>query len=325
MDLENRREEYQLKFPEFFIEMDDNYQFSLNNRVLYLLSKNDTMNFQKYLCWIVGLLINIIVVYYYELDSNSEADKRRLRMKEMESVLQLVSFIFAGYSGLNFLIWLFFRGPKKNKVQRIRFIKHFPHSDPNKLRNKIYISVYLTFLSDEAAQNLLYHTIFAIMGVFVNPVFHSLHLLLIVNISNTAKYVVKASTAHLDQLLVTLVMALFLIYSFAILNSDFFSGSFDEGAVNSIDVCKNLKSCLMYTLNMGLRNGGGIADSALLYPPENSKVYFKTVFDLMFFFFINVISLNIIFGIIIDTFSEIREKNEERSKLNILIFRGRSE
>lgn len=326
VNLEKRREDFQLMFPEFFIEMDDNYKFSLTNQILYFLSKIDTLNFQKYFCYVIGLLINLLVIYYSELNTNEKPDDRRLKMREMNSVLQIASFVFAGYSGFNFLIWLFFRGPKKYKVQKIRFIKHFPHSDIKRFRNKIYISIYQTFLSDEAAQNLFSHAVFAIMGVFVNPFFHSLHLMLLVNISATAKYVIKASTAHFDQLFVTLVLAVFSIYSFSLLHSDFFSGSFDEGAVNNIDVCKNLRDCFLYILNMGLRNGGGIADSALLYPPENSKVYYKTVFDLMFFFVINVISLNIIFGIIIDTFSEIREKNEERSKnfICLIFFRGGS-
>lgn len=317
VNLDKRREDFQLMFPEYFIEMEENYKFSLNNRMLYLLSKNDTLNFQKYLCYIIGLCINILCILYLELDTKDNLDDRRLKMVKMESTLNLLSFVFAGYSGLNFLIWLFFRGPKQQRVQRIRFIKKHPHSDPTKLRNRIYISVYLTFFSDESAQNLLAHTIFALLGVFFNPVFHTFHPLLLINISSTAKYVVKATTAHLDQMLVTLVLAIFLIYSFSVLNSDYFSASFDEGAVGEIDVCKSLSRCVLYVLNMGLRNGGGIGDSASLYPPDNSKVYFKTVFDLFFFFLINVISLNIIFGIIIDTFSEIRGNNEERSKFVI--------
>jgi hypothetical protein len=150
-----------------------------------------------------------------------------------------------------------------------------------------------------------------VLGVFVSPFFHTLHLLLLINISETARYVVNASTAHFNQLMVTLLLAIFLIYSFSVINADYYSGTFDSSAVGSLDVCKTLRSCTLYVVNMGLRNGGGIGDSMELYPYSN-KAMAKTVLDLLFFFLINVVSLNIVFGIIIDTFSELRGNAEER-------------
>ena len=36
--------------------------------------------------------------------------------------------------------------------------------------------------------------------------------------------------------------------------------------------------------------------------------YMRLMFDLFFFMLVNIISLNIIFGIIIDTFAELRSK-----------------
>jgi hypothetical protein len=48
---------------------------------------------------------------------------------------------------------------------------------------------------------------------------------------------------------------------------------------------------------------------------SESKYISKFFYDLIFFMLINVISLNIIFGIIIDTFAAMREANDQRSKL----------
>jgi hypothetical protein len=48
---------------------------------------------------------------------------------------------------------------------------------------------------------------------------------------------------------------------------------------------------------------------------SESKYISKFFYDLIFFMLINVISLNIIFGIIIDTFAAMREANDERGKL----------
>ena len=46
------------------------------------------------------------------------------------------------------------------------------------------------------------------------------------------------------------------------------------------------------------------------FNPNNRKFYYaRLVFEITFFLIINVVLLNIIFGIIIDTFAELREKN----------------
>ena len=49
------------------------------------------------------------------------------------------------------------------------------------------------------------------------------------------------------------------------------------------------------------------------YETENqSKWWIKWAIEITFFMLINVISLNIIFGIIIDTFAELRDAQKER-------------
>ena len=101
-----------------------------------------------------------------------------------------------------------------------------------------------------------------------------------------------------------------MIYSFATLNANFYSNAFGT----SNDYCKTLLSCSVYMVNLGLRSGGGIADNHELYDYENDKFASKTAFDLAFFIFINIIALNIVFGIIIDTFGEMRGAIAERGK-----------
>lgn len=68
----------------------------------------------------------------------------------------------------------------------------------------------------------------------------------------------------------------------------------------------------MYSLNLGLRNGGGIGDSMDLLELEDPKFGYKLVFDISYFMLINIVSLNIIFGIIIDTFAELRDAQNTR-------------
>jgi hypothetical protein len=72
-------------------------------------------------------------------------------------------------------------------------------------------------------------------------------------------------------------------------------------------------------VSSGLRSGGGIGDimKVLDYnSPEQSKNdwFAKWTIEISFFLFINIISLNIVFGIIIDTFAELRDDETLRDK-----------
>ena len=79
--------------------------------------------------------------------------------------------------------------------------------------------------------------------------------------------------------------------------------------------------CYATFLHSGLLNGGGIADHIkgdLGHEPiysDNSEFTARIVYDVAFFVFISVLLLNIIFGIIIDTFGNLREIQAEDLRL----------
>jgi len=58
----------------------------------------------------------------------------------------------------------------------------------------------------------------------------------------------------------------------------------------------------------GLRAGGGLGEVLLPDTFIWSQVALKVIFDLAFFIIVTVIGLNVIFGIIVDTFSELRDE-----------------
>ena len=76
--------------------------------------------------------------------------------------------------------------------------------------------------------------------------------------------------------------------------------------------CDTLWMCIITTLNQGLRNGGGIGD-VLRAPSSNEPFYtLRLIYDMLFFFVVIIIVLNLIFGVIIDTFADLRtEKNNK--------------
>ncbi|XP_014243514.1 inositol 1,4,5-trisphosphate receptor [Cimex lectularius] len=76
--------------------------------------------------------------------------------------------------------------------------------------------------------------------------------------------------------------------------------------------CDSLIMCIVTTLNQGLRNGGGIGD--ILRAPSSSEPLFvaRVAYDLLFFFIVIIIVLNLIFGVIIDTFADLRSEKQQK-------------
>ncbi|XP_066561476.1 inositol 1,4,5-trisphosphate receptor type 2 isoform X1 [Amia ocellicauda] len=80
-------------------------------------------------------------------------------------------------------------------------------------------------------------------------------------------------------------------------------------------VCDTLLLCIVTVLNQGLRNGGGVGD--VLRKPSKDEPLFaaRVVYDLLFFFIVIIIVLNLIFGVIIDTFADLRSEKQGKEEI----------
>ena len=61
-----------------------------------------------------------------------------------------------------------------------------------------------------------------------------------------------------------------------------------------------------------MRNGGGLGDYLHDVPKTDPSYAARTIFDIIFFLLINITLLNIIFGIILDTFADLRSQTEAK-------------
>jgi len=78
-------------------------------------------------------------------------------------------------------------------------------------------------------------------------------------------------------------------------------------------ICSSAIECFLNFLDLGLRSGGGIGDVAprISYKFDNKIRYFQKLFlDVIFSILVNLILGNIFFGVIVDTFNEMRGQND---------------
>uniref|UniRef100_T1PIU0 RyR and IP3R-like associated n=1 Tax=Musca domestica TaxID=7370 RepID=T1PIU0_MUSDO len=192
---------------------------------------------------------------------------------------------------------------------------------------------------------------FCFCGLIFHPFFYSLLLFDVVYREETLVNVIRSVTRNGRSIVLTAVLALILVYLFSIIGYMFFRDDFllevdvdhVENAVEAATLsvnpdstcstpdslenpklittgdgevkersCDSLVMCIVTTLNQGLRNGGGIGD--ILRAPSSKEGLFaaRVIYDLLFFFIVIIIVLNLIFGVIIDTFADLRSEKQQK-------------
>lgn len=300
------------KHQEFMIEMESNEKGYKRSRLLYYLTMHDSITIHRYIMWSFGLFINVLFLYdNTKIHSIEDIDFRTFG----DRTFDVLSIIIGIYAFILLIMWGSVRYLELVAIERFKRSQLY---GVKKYTLKEYFNVYInnTILMKSTPMQALIHLLLSILSIFYSKTFFTLHPILIVLLSNTASYVVRSITTHIKQLLVTLLLALFTIYSYSYLTYIFYADDFSIESNVYSPLCGSLATCFLHSINLGFRNGGGIGDSLELYTniKGDSKMVSKFFFDLTFFMLINVISLNIIFGIIIDTFASMRDEDDRRRK-----------
>ncbi|XP_059139568.1 inositol 1,4,5-trisphosphate receptor type 1-like isoform X3 [Physella acuta] len=152
-----------------------------------------------------------------------------------------------------------------------------------------------------------YYLIFlgmSVAGILFHGYFFAFHLLNIVNNNQLLGGVIKAVTQNGMSLLWVAVLGLIVIYIYTLIGFALLRVYFKN---ESIMYCSTLWQCTVTVVRYGL-----IGDMFEELKDNQSDKTFASfwpmvIYHVSFFIFITTIGLNIIFGIIVDTFSELRD------------------
>ena len=147
------------------------------------------------------------------------------------------------------------------------------------------------------------------------PIFNSILLFDILVKNSTARDVLLAVAKPIKALAATLALVVITMYCFSFLLFIQYRGDF------IFHECDTLGACFLTTTSYGLRRGGGIGEYINEGPDEiGSPVSIEATngrgrfwVDVTFFMLVNITLLNIIFGIIIDNFAELRDQKKMRA------------
>ncbi|KAL2093440.1 hypothetical protein ACEWY4_010752 [Coilia grayii] len=100
----------------------------------------------------------------------------------------------------------------------------------------------------------------------------------------------------------------------SVTTSAMFSSALEEDEEME-SMCDTLLQCIVTVLNHGMRNGGGIGDVLRKLSKKEPLFAARVVYDLLFFFVVIIIVLNLIFGVIIDTFADLRSEKQRKEEI----------
>ncbi|KAI4887181.1 hypothetical protein NFI96_021277, partial [Prochilodus magdalenae] len=166
-------------------------------------------------------------------------------------------------------------------------------------------------LTDNSFLYLAWYMLLSVLGHF-NNFFFAAHLLDIAMGFKTLRTILSSVTHNGKQLVLTVGLLAVVVYLYTVVAFNFFRKFYSKGEDGeSVDMkCDDMLTCYMFHMYVGVRAGGGIGDE-IEDPAGDEFEFYRVVFDITFFFFVIVILLAIIQGLIIDAFGELRDQQEQ--------------
>ncbi|KAJ8309071.1 hypothetical protein KUTeg_013945 [Tegillarca granosa] len=165
-------------------------------------------------------------------------------------------------------------------------------------------------VTDNSFLYIAWYFIFSVLGN-INYFFFAAHLLDVAIGFKTLRTILQSVTHNGKQLILTVMLTSVIVYIYTVIAFNFFRKFYVKEEDGNVDKkCHDMLTCFVYHLHTGVRAGGGIADEI---EPADGDPYelYRILFDITFFFFVIVILLAIIQGLIIDAFGELRDQLEQ--------------
>jgi hypothetical protein len=192
----------------------------------------------------------------------------------------------------------------------------------------IYFFKYISYVCTEGRFIYLgfFYMGLVLVGHFASQFAYSLLLMDILKREEELKSAMEAISKPISKIIKVLILAIIVMYVFTIIGFAFFHEQFNDGDAKQDNMCNSVLQCMSFTMYHGLISSElwfamAPADLWPIQPygvSQDTEVRQLVVFtirvllDMAFFLFVGVILIGgVLFGIILDNFSEIRSTKEE--------------
>ncbi len=317
-----------MEYSEFFYdEIKYNNEKFMNNKLLSDLNGLD-INILELISFGITLLINLYMISVYEVKY-----EKSIYISNNTEVVKYFSIIQILFNCLIIISWFVTKYDLHYIIETKKYLIKRKSEEDYKLTlgQKLVIACYYSVIFKNEINFCFFNIILSSVSLIDNSLqfILALQMLLVINLTENMKNIVRAVTNRMDQLLITVLFIVIFIYAFTIygfynLNDNFYF--FLEEEVENF--CTSLVGCFLAHLNEGFRIDGGIGELMKMTPYYvDSDIYLSLfLFQIFYVLVIVVVLISVFIGIVIDTYIELRERTQvtEEDKSNVCFICGDS-
>lgn len=301
-----------------------------------MISRLDYIYVQIFV-YLYAVIFNILMIVtlqgYKEIEENSTADTRRnlrelltpsskiengidLSIDDWGMIYDTLAYVFVVLNGILIISWVFIKMPLYYRLDRLKFMEEHKISSKTELTiwNKLQIAVVDTILSRDYINSLIFMFVLGLVGAIMKrgEIIYAFFLLAIIDLNPTLKNMILSIRMRYNELAASGLLMIVLVYFYTNIGFFFFNedyaGEIETGIQDNY--CKSLVFCFLTNIDAGIRARGGAADQMIRVSFErNFGHYVKRIFfDVTYFLICIIIMIDLVFGIIIGTFSEMRSE-----------------
>lgn len=280
---------------------------SCNSTVTEFMSKFP-YNYIKFISIVITICINISL--QWELTDKNYNNLNYNYRNSWPYYLNIAHIVILFFSLLNLYIFSYI----KNSIDEDRRYSH------NKsIKNKLFFL--LKILTSKNRYLLLYFNfIFGCLALISKKFIfcYALQLFTIIFMISIMQTAVISIKLKYKSFLAVLILIVIFITIFSSIAFYFKRELFNYDDNVNENLCHNYLHCFFSQLTIGLRMGGGIVENMGIKSWNDPNYWFTFIYGYIFFFIIILLMLNIINGVIVDTFQDINNKTNENEnrKLN---------
>ena len=258
------------------------------------------------------LLRNLIEIPNKILDAIS------VSINKWGQIYNYINYIFCGLNGILIIFWIAVKMPLYYLLDKYKY-KQEGKIKENQLTfwNKASIMILDTIIGRDYITSLLYMFIISFLGSIMKrgEIIYAFTLLAILDLNQTLKGIAISIKLRGPELGASFLLLIFLVYFYSNLGFFYLNDNFAADIENDIpdNYCLCLSFCFMTNFDAGIRARGGAADQMIRISFErNTYLYLiRIIYDLSYFLICIIIMIDLVFGIILGTFSDMREKERK--------------
>jgi len=199
--------------------------------------------------------------------------------------------------------FFFYKKKHWTSVEKVGLIKIFGEWLANFARINVHI------LLQPIVIYYIIYAVLAVLGVFIHPFFYAPLCLELLNKFKSLRNFLRAITDPWKQLMYTLILFLIIEYIFSLIAFLKFYMYFDTNG----KMCQDLFICFLMVVDMTMKFQGGVGSYMDSFDERAFLIdHSRTVYDWSFNFILIVVAMNIVSGIIVDTFGQLRDDEMEK-------------